>query len=225
MDALRGRWRADCSTAVPAADPRVVDRLGRELLRRWREPHRRYHDTRHLSEVLTAVDTLCAGEQVPPRDRAVAALAVWFHDAVYAVRLPGPGEPPDRNESDSAHLASEALRDLGADAATTARVTTLVLSTASHELDSETGDDATADALHDGDLWVLGAPVARFDEYCRQVREEYAQVPAAAYAAARSALLRPFLVRPHVYRTQQARRSWEPAARENLARELSRLRA
>ena len=224
MDALRGRWRVDCSTAVPAADPRVVDRLGRELLRRWREPHRRYHDTRHLSEVLTAVDTLCAGEQVPARDRAVAALAVWFHDAVYAVPLPGTADPA-QNEADSAALASEALQDLGADATTTARVTALVLSTAGHELGSETGQDAPSDVVHDGDLWVLGAPVARFDEYCRQVREEYAVVPVAAYAAARSEVLRPFLVRPHVYRTPHARRSWEPAARENLARELSRLRA
>ena len=225
MDALRGRWRADCSSAVPAADPGVVDRLGRELLRRWREPHRRYHDTRHLSEVLTAVDTLCAGEQVPPRDRAVAALAVWFHDAVYDVRQPGTDGPSGQNEADSAALASEALRDLGADDRTTARVGRLVLSTARHEIASETGEDVTADVVHDGDLWVLGAPVARFDEYCRQVREEYAAVPVRAYAAARSEVLRPFLVRPHVYRTRHARLSWEAAARENLARELSRLRA
>ena len=77
--------------------------------------------------------------------------------------------------------------------------------------------------LHDADLWVLAAPVARFDEYCSQVRAEYAHVPAAAYARERSAVLRPFLVRDHLYRTAHARNTWEPAARENLARELTRL--
>jgi predicted metal-dependent HD superfamily phosphohydrolase len=77
--------------------------------------------------------------------------------------------------------------------------------------------------VHDADLWVLSAPVARFDEYCAQVREEYAHVPAALYATARSELLRPFLVRDHVYRTAHARAEWEPSARENLARELTRL--
>jgi predicted metal-dependent HD superfamily phosphohydrolase len=100
-----------------------------------------------------------------------------------------------------------------------------VLETAGHESGSATGADVAADVLLDSDLWVLGAPLARFDEYCRQVREEYADVPAAAYASARSKVLRPFLVRPHVYRTAHARGSWEPAARENLARELTRLRA
>jgi predicted metal-dependent HD superfamily phosphohydrolase len=65
--------------------------------------------------------------------------------------------------------------------------------------------------------------VARFDEYCTQVREEYAHVPAAAYASARARVLRPFLVRDHVYRTAHARAEWEPSARENLARELTRL--
>ena len=65
--------------------------------------------------------------------------------------------------------------------------------------------------------------MARFDEYCTQVRQEYAQVPAALYATARAEVLRPFLVRDHVYRTTHARTEWEPAARENLARELTRL--
>ncbi len=219
MDALRGRWRADCALAAPGAEPRVVDEVGRDLLRRWREPHRRYHDATHLLEVLTAVDTLCAGERVSPQDRAVAALAVWFHDAVYAVRS------PRTNEADSAALASEALALLHVDPATTGRVTDLVLSTATHELRSGTAKDIAADVVHDADLWVLGAPVARFDEYCRQVREEYADVPAGEYASARSGVLRPFLVRPHVYRTTHAQRSWESTARENLARELSRLAA
>jgi predicted metal-dependent HD superfamily phosphohydrolase len=225
MEALRGRWRTDCASAVPGAEPRLVDRLGRELLSRWREPHRRYHDTRHLVEVLTAVDTLCTAERVRPQDRAVAVLAAWFHDAVYAVRSPGSIEKPPQNEADSAALASEVLREVGADADTTARVAELVLETAGHESGSGTSADVAADVLLDGDLWVLGAPLARFDEYCRQVREEYADVPAATYASARSQVLRPFLVRPHVYRTAHARRSWEPAARENLARELTRLRA
>ncbi|MDF3044394.1 MAG: metal-dependent phosphohydrolase [Ornithinibacter sp.] len=219
MDRLRGRWRADCALVAPGAEARVVDDLGRDLLRRWREPHRRYHDATHLLEVLSAVDTLCAREGVAPQDRAVAALAVWFHDAVYAVRT------PRTNEAESAALAAEALALLGADAATTERVTDLVLSTATHELRSGTAQDITADVVHDADLWVLGAPVSRFDEYCRQVREEYADVPAGEYASARSAVLRPFLVRPHVYRTTHGRRSWETAARENLARELSRLAA
>ena len=66
--------------------------------------------------------------------------------------------------------------------------------------------------------------MARFDEYCAQVREEYAQVPVGGLRLApASEVLRPFLVRDHVYRTAHARAEWEPSARENLARELTRL--
>jgi len=216
MDALRGRWRADCADAAPAADPATVDEVGADLLRRWREPHRTYHDLTHLREVLSAVDVLCSAEGLGDDVRTVAALAAWFHDAVYHVTA------PEGNEAASSDLAMAALTRLGAPASVSARVATLVLDTASHDL----GDDAVDPArivVHDADLWVLSAPLARFDEYCQEVREEYAHVPSTTYASARAAVLRPFLVRPHVYRSAHARVEWEPAARENLARELMRL--
>ena len=216
MDALRGRWRTDSTAVAPAADPAVVDDVGADLLRRWREPHRHYHGVTHLGEVLSAVDTLCAAESVDEEDRAVAAVAAWFHDAVYAV------DPPDGNEAESAALAAQGLSRLGATAGVRARVAALVLDTATHDLGPDHPDPARM-VVHDADLWVLSAPVTRFDEYCRQVRQEYAHVPPTAYARGRSEVLRPFLVRPHVYRSEHAREAWEPAARENLARELTRL--
>ena len=217
MDALRGRWRADCATVTTGAAAATVDDVGSDLLRRWHEPHRRYHDATHLGEVLAAVDTLCSVGGVNGSNHAVAALATWFHDAVYAV------DPAAANEAESAALAARQLGRLGVDPELTARVVAVVLDTASHDLTAEADDDPARVVVHDADLWVLAAPVARFDEYCAQVREEYASVPAAMYAAARTEVLRPFLVREHVYRTAHARAEWEPSARENLARELTRL--
>lgn len=218
MDALRGRWSSVCSRAVPGAGVDTVASVGEDLVRRWREPHRRYHTTTHLTEVLAAVETLCRAARVPAGAQTAATLGAWFHDAVYAVMS------PETNEERSAAVAADALRLLGADDALTQRVVTLVLDTGGHALDGQVRDPARV-VLHDADLWVLSAPLQRFDEYCRQVREEYAHVPVAAYARARSEVLRPFLARPHVYRTRHARSRWEPAARENLARELTRLAA
>ena len=149
--------------------------------------------------------------------RSSAALAAWFHDAVYGV------DPAAANEAESASLAARQLGRLAVDPELTARVVTVVLDTASHELSRQAATDPARAVLHDADLWVLSAPVERFDEYCAQVREEYAHVPVALYARARSEVLRPFLVRDHVYRTPHARAEWEPSARENLARELTRL--
>jgi predicted metal-dependent HD superfamily phosphohydrolase len=219
MDALRGRWRADSAAVAAGAPAAVVDDVGADLLRRWHEPHRRYHDATHLGEVLTAVDTLCAAGPVGARSHSVASLATWFHDAVYDVE---PGAP---NEAESASLAERQLERLGVDPQLTARVVAVVLDTASHDLSRADGGDPARVVVHDADLWVLAAPVARFDEYCAQVREEYAHVPAALYATARTEVLRPFLVREHVYRSPHAVVEWEPSARENLARELTRLAA
>lgn len=217
MQALQGRWVTDARKAVPDADRQALGEVGRDLLARWAEPHRTYHGTTHLSEVLAAVDTLCRAGKVGRRDRSVAVLGAWFHDAVYDI------VDARDNERRSAALAARTLTGLRADPDLVDDVVTVVLDTTTHDLAGSAG--ASREVLHDADLWVLAAPTSRFDEYCSEVRAEYAAVPAARYAAARTAVLRPFLLRDHVYRTQHARRSWEPTARENLARELTRLAA
>lgn len=201
---------------APGADLIDVESRVDQLMARWSEPHRKYHTTVHLAEVLAAGEQLRHAGELTRRDLPLFHLAAWFHDAVYSV-----GDP-DANERSSAALAARSLGPLGAADGVVDRVVTLVLDTAGHDLD-DTVDDPARLVLHDADLWILAAPVARFDEYCGQVRSEYEHVPAAQYAAGRAAVLRPFLVRPHVYLTSHARRLWEPVARENLARELTRL--
>src|SRR4051794_38422637 len=97
--------------------------IAEDLLRRYAEPHRRYHTGTHLSEVLGHVDEL-AGEA---DDIEAVRLAAWFHDAVYA---PLSGD----NEERSAALAERVLTEAGAPAATVAEVARLVRLTASHEV-------------------------------------------------------------------------------------------
>ena len=68
--------------------------------------------------------------------------------------------------------------------------------------------------------------MARFDEYCSQVRGEYSHVPVALYASARAEVLRPFLVRDHVYRTEHARAELGAVGpTQNLPHKLTRLAA
>lgn len=216
MQGLSGRWAGDVRSVLPRADEAAVAAVGRDLLTRWDEPHRRYHGPTHLAEVLAAVDLLARAGSLPPEAHAVALLAAWFHDAVY--RVGG----ADDSERRSAALARESLSLLGAGCDLVEAVSTAVLDTERHALGDGPRDPARS-VLHDADLWILSAPTPRFDEYCAQVRAEYAHVPPAEYASGRSAVLRPFLVRGHVYLTAHARHAWEDAARENLARELTRL--
>ena len=83
--------------------------------------------------------------------------------------------------------------------------------------------DALQTAFHDADLWVLAADGLRFDEYCAQVREEYASVPDAVFGPARAAILRGLVGSSGLYLTAYGRKNWDAPARTNLARELARL--
>lgn len=53
-----------------------------ELMRRYGEPHRRYHTMQHLDECFAQID-LVHVEAVRP---AEIELALWFHNAIYDVK-------------------------------------------------------------------------------------------------------------------------------------------
>ncbi|WUE01986.1 metal-dependent phosphohydrolase [Nonomuraea sp. NBC_00507] len=202
--ALAQRWEA-LAGGSPAARA-----LGAELIARWAEPHRRYHDLAHLTAVLDAVDEL-AGEAEDP---AAVRLAAWFHDAVYDGR-------PGWDEERSAQLAQSRLPRCGVPAARIGETARLVRLTAAH--DTLTDGDANGAVLCDADLAVLGRP--GYDAYAAAIRQEYAHVPDDLFRAGRAEVLRRLLAAPRLYRTAQAAGLWEERARANMTAELARLTA
>jgi len=203
---------------VPDAARGPAERAGHDLLARYAEPQRRYHDRRHLAEVLGAVDGLAGAAAQPD----VVRLAAWFHDAVY-----DPPAAPGANEEASARLALRVLPDLAVAADSVAAVAALVRLTARHEVVDGDGSSAAfrrdAEVLCDADLWILASPAQRYAEYTADVRAEYAQVPDDLFRSGRAAILRGFAERPRIFRTPTAFARWEEPARANLARELADL--
>lgn len=216
MPALVTSWSMDVRAIAPDVDDDVVARAGSDLLVRWSEPQRCYHTTSHLVELFWALEELETAGEINDRQCSVARLAGWFHDAVY-----DPRATPGANEADSAALAQDTLQRLGVGATDVEVVDRLIRLTAGHDGDVDESPDA---AFQDADLWILSAPLERFDRYCVQVREEFAHVPDAAYRLGRAAVLEPFLHRDTIYCTSLARHAWETPARVNLGRELTRLR-
>ena len=184
--------------------------VGRDLMTRWSEPHREYHDVAHLRAVLDAVDLL-AEHAV---DLAAVRLAAWFHDAVYQ------GEAGTDEEA-SAVLAERVLQSVGVPRDRVAEVARLVRLTAGH--DPEPGD-ADGAVLCDADLAVLGSDPQDYAAYVAAVRREYAAVPDDAFRAGRAAVLERLLGLDPLYRTATARRLWADRAAANLRAELDRLR-
>ncbi|WP_425576876.1 HD domain-containing protein [Nocardioides conyzicola] len=189
---------------LPGARP-----LGAQLVASYDHPARRYHDGRHLGEVLERIHELSAhGVEF---DRMAVLLAAWFHDSVYDAQ-------PDA-EKRSAAWAAEALPTL-VDQAVVDEVVRLVLMTEHHR---PADDDGNGCALSDADLAILAAPAERYAEYVASVREEYAQMPDDLFAAGRAEVLRDLLAKPHLFHTAYAQDAWEDTARANVRRELDEL--
>jgi len=187
-----------------------------DLVTRWSEAHRDYHDLRHLDEVVNALVALRHVALDGDTQWATVVFSAWFHDAVYDISTAA------ENEHRSAELARTTLSANGIGLDVVENVVALVQASEVHDVQETRGPQAV---FHDADLWILSAPMGRFDEYCADVRKEYAAVPDEAYAHGRAVILTPFLDRESIFRTDAARQQWEPVARRNLARELARLAA
>jgi predicted metal-dependent HD superfamily phosphohydrolase len=182
---------------------------GANLLGRWAEPHRAYHDLAHLDEVLTRVDLLADAAD----DADAVRLAAWFHDAVYDPKATD-------NEERSAWLATTMLHRLQVPEPTVARVARLVRVTAAHEVADGDRDGAV---LCDADLGVLAATAERYSTYVDGVRREYAHVDDASFARGRAAVLRGLVAHEPLFRTAYGHEHWESGARANVLAELAHL--
>ena len=183
--------------------------MGAELIRRYAEPHRRYHTLDHLESVLSRVDELASGRE----DLYLVRLAAWFHDAIYDM-------PPREltNEEASARLAIRTLARAGLEQEDLTQVARLVRLTESHVPGSR---DREGELLCDADLAILAAPPAAYEAYVRDIREEYAWVPEQQFLAGRLQVLTNLAGR-ELFRTGKGRRLI-PAARANLEREMAAL--
>jgi predicted metal-dependent HD superfamily phosphohydrolase len=207
-DALLRERFGDLWRRMGAADDgsRVVG----DLLRAYREPHRRYHDVDHLRDCLEQLDAAPASGEA----RELAETALWFHDAVY---VPGAAD----NESLSAEWAARALAQAGAPEGRTKQVARLIRLT-DH---ARPADDPVAALVCDVDLSILGRSPAEFAEYERRIRAEYQRVPETLYRMGRASVLAGLLAREPVYRSDYFRTLYEAGARQNLTCSLDALRA
>jgi predicted metal-dependent HD superfamily phosphohydrolase len=166
------------------------EQLFYRLVAAYGEPQRKYHTLQHLEECFSKLEELATVAVHP----AEIELALWFHDAIYAINHKD-------NEERSAQWARTSALEAGLPDKVAQRVYMLV----------------------DVDLAILGAGVERFDEYEAQVRQEYATVPDLLFRQGRSQILQAFLARPHIYHTETFFERYEQQARANITRSLQQL--
>ncbi|WP_445167564.1 HD domain-containing protein [Mycolicibacterium sp. Dal123E01] len=182
--------------------------VGRDVVACWAEPHRRYHSVDHLQSILAHVEELAEFADDPDAVR----LAAWYHDAVYA------GLPDD--EERSARRAEQDLSRLGLSPQLVDEVARLVRLTVTHD---PAPGDRNGEVLCDADLAALAVPREHYVRNTAAIRAEYGHVPDDAFRRGRVQVLVALLGGPGVFRTDYARREWEPLAQGNLRAELATL--
>jgi predicted metal-dependent HD superfamily phosphohydrolase len=180
--------------------------LGENLIMRYNEPHRHYHTTRHLLNVLTMIDQLA-----DDHDLFLVQLAAWYHDAVYAIP-----EGQVSNEEASARLALRQLSRVGLEQEDLNQIARLVRLTETHLPGPR---DPEGELLCDADLAILASNPGDYADYVAAVRAEYADVPEDEFLAGRLSILIPFVDR-EIFRTAKGRQLTD-AARANLATEIN----
>jgi predicted metal-dependent HD superfamily phosphohydrolase/GNAT superfamily N-acetyltransferase len=191
----------------PTGDPEPVYQ---ELVSRYSEPQRHYHNLHHIAQCLNEFDSARHFANEP----VAVELAIWFHDAIYDTHAAD-------NEVRSADVAKQRIDEAGGNAELSKSVAALVLATKAH--DPSLHPDAPL--LVDVDLSILGQAKERFEEYETQIRNEYEWVPQATFAEKRAEILERFLARRRIYSTEPFFSKYESQARTNLMDSVRKLRA
>jgi predicted metal-dependent HD superfamily phosphohydrolase len=175
------------------------------LIAHYNEKHRKYHTTQHLAECFEKFSELRQIAVYP----AEIELAIWFHDSIYETLR-------HDNEERSADWANSCLQKYKIADQAVDRVYALILAT-KHKVIPH---DVDAALLIDVDLSILGSSPERFQEYEKQIRQEYSYIPAFIFSTKRKKILQEFLERPRIFTSDLFFDRYERQARMNIALSL-----
>ena len=204
IDRLHRRWTDFCQR-IGAKDSDVVWEWIKEA---YTEEDRYYHNLNHLDHCFKELDSI-SGLHLPEIE-----LALWFHDIEYHTRH------SCDNEEESQEIAIYAVGILGLPNGYNGLLSTMIRATRDHT------SAIIADSyglMLDIDLSILGQPSEIFQEYEKQIRQEYEWVPTELYNEARVQVLQRFLDAPNIYRTEIMKEKYETRARENLKNSIIEL--
>lgn len=174
----------------------LPDEIGINLIKMYNEPHRHYHNTKHLHDCYIKFET----HQHLIKDKYAVQLAIWFHDCMY-------NPMSNINEQLSLKYYQSILND-------DPLVVDMILSTERHiPLTSN------PDLLYflDIDLSILGANKLSFKKYEDNIRKEYSHVSDEDYKKGRAEILEKFLKREYIFYTKEFREKFEKKSRRNIS--------
>lgn len=185
----------------------LINELWEEIARAYSQKDRHYHTLSHLDHLLTHL--LEVKELISNWETVLFSL--YYHDVIYDVKK-------SDNEEQSALFAEKRMKQLHVPDAMIGNCKTQILATKTH-LQKEHSD---TNYFTDADLSVLGQDWENYSVYFENVRKEYAVYPDFLYNPGRKKVLQHFLEMERIFKTDYFHEKLEPAARQNIRKEIMR---
>lgn len=194
-------WRR-CS--LPNANANATQ-VWDNLVTRYSEKHRHYHNRKHLVFCLQLLDTAASFVE----DESALEMAIWFHDAVF--------EPMAKdNEERSAAL----FKIVGKNHFAPSFIDTVsnIIVATKHINDPKHNNEAY---MLDIDLASIGLPWPHFRQDCDDLRAESSGIPDTNFYSGKLKFFDALVKRPRMYYTDYFFTRYEDKARENIQRYTS----
>jgi|SRR3989344_4620392 len=208
MPSLEERWLNLCKRSKAIGRPLVYFD---QLVTHYKEPHRKHHVLGHLEDMFQEFDEV----RHLAEDVNAIEFSIFFHNYVYDVT--GKKDSENMSAADFIFVASSVY--LGKPLK---RKVFEMIPASKHVT---IPDDPDTRLFCDLDLTILGQSKERFDQFDRDIREEYGWVGEIAFAKGRIGVLECFLPpnRATIYLTDHFRKKYEKQAIANLERSIAQL--
>lgn len=207
MQKAENYWRK--LWTINSAGDELVDQAWTKILNAYSSKGRYYHTIRHIAQMLDASEKY--SDKL--HDIRNIQLSIFYHDIVYVATK-------NDNEEQSALLASSELKLFKLSENEINKCSLYINATKGH---NSTVDDTDLAYFLDFDLEKLGAPWAEYEEYTKQIRQEYKIYPKLMYNQGRKKVLKHFLALERIFKTLDYFELYEKQARKNLENELTAL--
>jgi predicted metal-dependent HD superfamily phosphohydrolase len=192
-------------------DKNLIEKLWKEIVYHYTSPYRYYHNLHHIYHLLEQAEAF----QDEINELDTMKFSIWYHDIIYDVCQKD-------NEEKSAQLALKRMLQLGINIELIKKSKQQILASKGHFLTESDKDNDTKFFL-DFDLSILGSSPEEYEQYTRQIRNEYRIFPDSRYNNGRKTVLKYFLDSERIFKTDYYFTHYEKRARLNLQSQFDKL--
>jgi predicted metal-dependent HD superfamily phosphohydrolase len=209
LDYVKTKWKQ--LTAFSNKEE-IKEQLWEEILYRYSERHRHYHNLSHIAFLYS----LCDQHLDRISNPAVTGFAILYHDIVYDTYRPD-------NEEQSAALAESHLKQLNLNGRIIENIKTFIIATRDHKVPQGYSLKNDLGLFLDFDIAILGAEAETYKAYSEKIRQEYLKYPDNIYKAGRKQALQKVLESEKIFITDDFIETMEETARRNINTEVGQL--